>query len=140
MPLPKPTVTFKPRYVLREVANPHMDWLRQVILDPFKPGQEFGEAIIEFDDGQRAAWMILITDLALGYYLKVGPTGDEWLSLGDRRRLAEVVCSDDWQASAGLFIPPKRAWKAIHHFCEFGTRSNAVEWIRPHDVPDGGNW
>ena len=36
--------------------------LRDLILDPFRPGREFGEAIITFRDGDRASDLILIAD------------------------------------------------------------------------------
>jgi hypothetical protein len=133
-------VLFEPRYAIRSVRDPDLDWLRDLILDPFRPGREFGEAIITFRDGDRATDLILIADRDLGYYLKYEPTGDTQLSLGDPSRLAEVVCPDDWQASAGLFVPPDRAWLAISEFCRSDGRSSEIEWIRPEDIPPEGNW
>ena len=48
----------------------------------------------------RETTLILINDAELGYYLKYfDPEGKEWLSLGNRDRLWEVVCPDDWEAS-----------------------------------------
>jgi hypothetical protein len=88
-------VLFEPRYAIRSVRNPNPDWLRDLILDPFRAGREFGEAIITFRDGDRATKLILITDRDLGYYLNHGSPKDSWLSLGDPSRLAEVVCPDD---------------------------------------------
>ena len=134
---PKPTVTFRLRYALAQVTDPDMAWLRDVIHHPRRPGREFGEAGITFDGGGVRAILTLIHDRTLGYYIVFGPL--EWLSLGDRGRLAEVVCPDDWEASAGLFVPPEQAWKVIRTFCESGTRSDAIEWIRPTDIPEGGN-
>ena len=74
----------------------------------------------------------------LRHYLTIGPHG--WLSLGDRSRLSEVVCPDDWKVSAGLFVPTDKAWLVIRQFCESGTRSNDIEWITPDDMPDDGNY
>ncbi len=135
-----PEVLFEPRYAIRSVRDPDAAWLRDLILDPFRPGREFGEATIKFRDGGRTATLILIADRELGYYLNHEPSGDTWLSLGDPGRLAEVVCPDDWQASAGLFVPPEKAWLAIHEFCRSGGRSSEIEWIRPEDMPAEGNW
>jgi hypothetical protein len=133
-------ILFQPRYAIRSVRNPDLEWLRDVILDPFCPGREFGEALIDFDDGHRLRRMILIADRDLGYYLKYDPGGDTWLSLGDASRLSEVVCPDDWQASAGLFVPAEQAWLAVSEFCRSGERSTAIKWIRPGEVPVDGNW
>jgi hypothetical protein len=133
-------VLFKPRYALKAVCNPDMDWLHDVILNPCRPGQEFGEATLTYRDAERVAEMVLIADRELGYYLKYELVGDSWLSLGDPGRLAEVVCPDDWEASAGLFVSPERAWVAIHDFCLSGVRSKTVEWVRPTEIPEAGNW
>jgi hypothetical protein len=135
-----PEVWFEPRYAIRAVHNPDLDWLRHLILDPFRPGREFGEATVTFQDGDHAIGLILIADRDLGYYLNYGSPGDTWLSLGDPSRLAEVVCPDDWQASAGLFVRPDRAWLAVTEFCRSGLRSSKIEWIRPEDLPPQGNW
>lgn len=133
-------VFFEPRYALKAVRNPDMCWLRDVILDPCCPGREFGEASITFRDGRRVAILILINDRELGYYLNYEAEDDTWLSLWDPGKLAEVVCPDDWKASAGLFVPAERAWEAIHDFCLSGVRSATLSWIRPADMPEGGNW
>jgi|APIni6443716594_1056825.scaffolds.fasta_scaffold1217404_1 hypothetical protein len=133
-------VWFEPRYAIRRVRNPEPDWLRDVILDPFRPGREFGEALIEFREEERRLSMILIADRELGYYLKYDPTADTWLSLGDASRLSEVVCPDDWEASAGLFVSPEDAWVVISEFCRTGQRSSAIHWIRPIEIPEDGNW
>ena len=83
----------------------------------------------------------MLAHLELGYYLNyMGRGNEEWLSLGDASRLSEVVIPDDWKASAGLFIPPDKAWPAIEEFCQFGTRSERIAWISPEQVPDDGNW
>lgn len=131
---------FEPRYAVRTTRNPALDWLRDLILDPFREGREFGEASLTFRDDGRSAELILIADRELGYYLKYDPTGDTWLSLGDSDRLSEVVCPDDWQVSAGLFVPPEKTLLVIQEFAQSGTRSEAIAWIRPEDVPEEGNW
>jgi hypothetical protein len=133
-------VQFRPRYALSSVRNPDLPWLEDLILDPFRPGREFGEATISFSDYGRKIDMILITDPTLGYYLKYDAGHSEWLSLGNPSRLSEVVCPDDWHASAGLFIPPDQAWLAISEFCQTGKRSNASNWISPRDIPADGNY
>lgn len=133
-------LVFEPRYAIHTTRNPAPDWLRDLILDPFRKGREFGEALLTFRDGGRSAELILIADRELGYYLKYEPTGDTWLSLGDSGRLSEVVCPDDWKVSAGLFVPPEKAWLVIQEFCQSGTRSEAVAWTRPVSVPEDGNW
>lgn len=133
-------IVFEPRYALEATRNPDLSWLRGVILNPFQMGGEFGEATITFREGAREATLILISDRELGYYLKHEQVGDIWLSLGDPDRLTEVVCPDDWKASAGLFIPLARAWMVIHEFLLSGTRSAVIGWIQPSDVPESGNW
>jgi hypothetical protein len=115
-------------------------WLRDVIADPFRSGHEFGEATIVFWDGELKIDMILIADQTLGYYLKYDAGGEEWMSLGDENRLSEVICPDDWQVSAGLFISPDQAWLAISEFCQTGKRSDAIKWISPRDLLENGSW
>ena len=141
---------FSPRYphlLPEELRHPDLDTLGRIILNPDGPGWQFSEAGIDyvFDTG-RYHPLIVIRHPELGYYLqflggegRFGPE-DIWLSLGDRSRLGEVVCPDDWQASAGLFVPLPLAWEAIRHFCTSGDRSAAIEWINPQDMPENGNW
>ena len=130
---------FRPRYAIREATDPSLEWLQEIILNPCKPEREFGEAIIDFSDGARKVRMILIHDQTLGYYLKIGPD-PVWLSLGDRSRLGEVVCPDDWNFSAGLCIAPEKAWVAIREFCVSGNRANEIDWISPAEIPIDGNY
>lgn len=132
-------VLFEPQYAIRWVRNLQPDWLGDVILDLFRPEREFGEALIDFREGERRVSMILIANRELGHYLKYDPTGDTWLSLGDTRRLSEVVYRDDWEASPGLFVPPEDAWLVISEFCRMGQRSSAIHWIRPTEIPEDGN-
>jgi hypothetical protein len=133
-------IHFQPRYAVSSVVNPELNWLRELILDPFREGREFGEATIQFREGERQLRMILISDPKLGYYLNYDPEKDTWLSLGDASRLSEVICPDDWEASAGLFISADKAWLAISEFCQTGERSGAIKWIRPSSLPEDGNW
>jgi hypothetical protein len=129
-----------------EMRNPDLERLRQIILNPDGPGWQFSEGGIDYLSDGRRTHLIVLQHPELGYYLKyIGPGGirepnDTWLSLGDRSRLGEVVCPDDWEASAGLFIPPPLAWEAIQLFCTTGARSPAVEWISPLETPESGNW
>ena len=131
------TLTFQPRYKLPEVRNPDLNEFRQTILEC---GDEFGEATLVYE-GEQTATLILIFHDQYGYYLKYRNSDrEEWLSLGDASRLKEVVTPDDWEASVGLFVPLPRAWQAIKDFCESGERSAGIMWIRPSEIPAGGNW
>jgi len=134
-----PEVVFEGRYAFPSIPNPNLVWLRELILHPSQEA-DFGDALLTFGDRQREATLILIGDPELGFYLNYESRGDTWLSVGDRTRLAEVVCPDDWQASAGLFVPRNKAWHAISEFCTYGTRSQTIEWIRPGELPQGGNY
>jgi hypothetical protein len=134
-------VTFEPRYALPRMRNPDLELLRDIILDPSGTGREFGDAVTSFEDGGNRSTLILLSHDELGYYLRYSDSEeDEWLSLGNANRLAEVVMPDDWEASAGLFVAVERAWPAIEDFCQFGIRSEKIEWVRPADMPEGGNW
>lgn len=129
------------------MRQPTLDQLESLVLNPDGPEWQFAEAGIDyyFDDG-RKHHMIVLGDTELGYYLQfLGPQGcfgpnDVWLSLGDRSRLEGVICPDDCEASAGLFVPHALAWQAIRHFCTTGERSPAIEWISHRDMPETGNW
>lgn len=139
-----------PRYshlIPETMRCPDLKSLEELVLHPDSPGWQFSEAGIDYflDDG-RKCHLIVLADSKLGYYLQYqGPDGcfgpdDIWLSLGDRSRLGEVVCPDDWEASAGLFVPRPLAWQAIHYFCTTGGRSPMIEWISHLEVPETGNW
>jgi hypothetical protein len=142
--------SFSPRYphlLPEEMRKPDLETLGRVILNPDGPGWQFSEGGIDFFlEAGRRNHLIVLGDSDLGYYLQFsGPKGcfvpdDIWLSLGDRSRLNEVVCPDDWEASAGLFIPRSLAWEAIRSLCLTGGRSPLIQWISHLDVPDTGNW
>jgi hypothetical protein len=134
-------LSFEPQYALPWMRNPDLEELRRIVLNPKGPGWDFGDARIRYEARGEQFTLIVLSHLELGYYLKyIDPRDEEWLSLGDASRLTEVVVPDDWEASIGLFIPPDRAWLAIEEFCQSGTRSNRIAWIRPEAVPDEGNW
>ena len=128
---------FQPRYKLPELRNPDLNELRKTI---YELGGEFGEATLLYE-GEQTATLILIFHDDYGYYLKYRNSDrKEWLSLSDASRLQEVITPDDWEASIGLFVPLPQAWGAIKDFCESGERSAGIEWIRPSEMPTGGNW
>jgi hypothetical protein len=129
------------------MRQPDLDMLEKLVLNPDGPGWRFSEAGIDyhFDDGRKHHLTVLGDD-DLGYYLQFsgsqgcfGPN-EIRLSLGDRSRLGEVVCPDDWEASAGLFISRPHAWQAIRHFCTTGGLWSNIEWISIDKMPDNGNW
>lgn len=139
-----------PRYshlIPEAMRCPDLELLEQLVLHPDAPGWQFSEAGIDYflDDG-RKHHLIVLGDSELGYYLQYhGPQGcfgsDEvWLSLGDRSRLGEVICPDDWEVSIGLFVSRPLAWQAIRYFCTTGGRSSVIEWISHLEVPETGNW
>src|SRR6185503_5231891 len=102
-----PQTRFEPRYLLEAVTNPDPAWLRGLLLDA--PSYEFGDATLSYDDADRSVAMTMLADRELGCYFNHGLPKHSWLSVGDATRLSEVVCPDDWQASAGLFVPPAKA-------------------------------
>ena len=60
-----PEVRFNPRYAISSVLNPEPAWLCDLILDPFRPRREFGEAALVLSDSGRTIDMILIADRTL---------------------------------------------------------------------------
>ena len=129
------------------MRHPDLEQLEQLVLNPDGPGWQFSQAGIDYFLGDgRMHHLIVLGHPELGYYLQfLGPKGcfgpeDIWLALGNRFRLSEVVCRDDWEASVGLFVPRAAAWEAIRHFCMTGGRSPAIEWISHRDVPATGSW
>ena len=134
-----PETTFEPRYAISSIRNPGSDELRDLIVNPNLPGREWGEALITFVDALRTVSLIVLNEASLGHYLKYDPSGDTWLSVGDRARLGDEICPDDWCVSAGLFVPTDKAWLAVSDFCSTGLRSLEIEWIRPSEIPPTGN-
>ncbi|MHC4405482.1 MAG: Imm1 family immunity protein [Planctomycetota bacterium] len=134
-----PAIRFEPRYQHdRFDKQPDLATLREYILSQ---GSVFGDALIHrLDDASNAPHLILLVDRNLGIYIKYIDGDNQWLSLHDRTRLSEVVCPDDWNAPAGLFVPTETAWLAIEEFCKTGRRSKAIEWTTPAEIPEDGNW
>jgi len=108
-------------------------------------GSGDAEIEVECSEDQKLSLLILHHE-ALGFYLKfLKAEGrrivDTRSSLSDRARLTEVVtCSDEWMASAGLFLRPNAAADAVAEFASSGGLSEDVTWICPEEIPDGGNW
>jgi len=136
-----------PHLIPEEMRRPNLEQLRQLVLSPDGPGWQFSEAGIDylFADG-RMHHLTVLGHAQLGYYLKFFDSDiphecqEIWLSLGDRSRLTEVVCPDDWEASAGLFVERKAAWESSHYFCTTGERAPAIDWITESEMPETGNW
>lgn len=107
--------------------------------------QGTGDAAVSFEAPHLEAELLIRPHAPLGVYLKylkcnVRKVEEEWLSLHDPAALNEVVeCSKEWFASKGLFIAPDRAASAVEEFCRTGLRCGGVTWIRPADLPMGGN-
>lgn len=89
---------------------------------------------------------LIIQHEACGYYLKYhrvlrGRVEDSWLSLADRTKLNVTVGDDTtWIASVGLFLPRELALIGVQEFRKTGRRSEQIEWIKPDDIPENGNW
>ena len=90
-----PEIVFQPRYVLPTIRNPDPDWLQELILDPFCPGREFGEAGITFD-GSSA-------DLARKLDRVLALPAEERARLGAVARAA-VVTRWSWEGIARRLI------------------------------------
>lgn len=131
-------IYFDPRYQHgRFSRNPSLSQLEHYILHD---GSVFGDAAIYRGDYPSQPHLIILFDDGLGYYIKYLDGKSEWLSLHDSSRLTDVICPDDWNASAGLFVPPALAWLTIAHFCETGERLKTQEWISPDKMPEESNW
>jgi hypothetical protein len=85
--------------------------------------------------------MLILPNEKYGYYLHyLDKAGNAWLSLHDPAKLRETAeCADEWYASIGLFLPKDLAWIAVKEFIETGERSSEIKWIKPADLPEGGN-
>jgi hypothetical protein len=135
----------EPNYALSIMQSQDLVARRGIILRPDVPGREFREAMIHFGEDDERSVLSLLHHGPPGYYLHyfghfARPDRDEWLSLGDPTRLAEGMMPDDWEPSAGLFIPPDRAWLVIEEFCRTGQRPDKIEWLRPEVMPEEGIW
>ena len=134
-----PRVRIEPRYWDEILEDPSDATLRHFLLEADQQGH-WGDALVRYDDGPLSREMIILSDLQLGYYFQYISDDGRYLSVGDPSRLDEVVCPDDWYASAGLFVSPDKAWLILVEFCKSGRRADAVEWITPADMPADGNW
>lgn len=78
----------------------------------------------------------------LGVFLGISINSEEYLSLGDRERLNEVVdvWGDDLNVSKGLFIPAELAWLGIEELVTNGKLSDKIQWINPKEIPEEGNY
>ncbi len=93
-----------------------------------------------YEDDELAASLFINVHLDYGIYLNYY-RDEEKLSVFDKNRLNEIVWTKDvCDFSLGLFLPPELAWKGIKEFLETGTASKEIEWISPHDIPEGGNY
>lgn len=124
------------------VENPTLDDLRDIVtrLPTDYWGRGSGDAVLE---NERGASLGIFPNAKHGVHLKYYAPGDDepWLSLGDRSRMAEVAeVSDEWYVSVGLFVPPADAWLAVDKFWRTGDRTDQIPWIRPDEVPEGGNF
>ena len=105
-----------------------------------------GGGLFEFSGGVRHALLVFpATDY--GVYLKwheldvSGKHLETWLSAGNLEDLATVVdCADEWWCSRGLFVPREKAWMAVEAFIGSGERSKVIQWLKPEEIPEGGNW
>lgn len=131
------------------IVDPSERFLRGLIIWPpegyWEQGSGDAELELRVGEGGRLCLLIL-PNTDLGIYLKMlrieaGRVVETWLSQWDKNRLTEVVtCSDEWFASAGLFVPPSEAADAIAEFARTGGRASCVDWIQPSEIPEGGNW
>jgi hypothetical protein len=126
------------RYGLGQIRNPTMDTLRDLILNPLRPGRAAcEEGLIRFDGGVPSSSLIIIYDRSLGWSLQFDKdkSGDIWVSVGNSTRLSELVCPDDIAVPAGSFVTPEVALEAILHFCQNGERFTGLNWARLADLP-----
>lgn len=132
----------------KQELNPNPEYLKLLLLQP-PPGywsQGAGDASIDYREPPLPErTLIVMQDNRLGFYLKYleaisARVETEWLSLGDRSRLKQVIDCDDWKVSVGLFIGKEAAANAVAEFAKNGTRSTDVVWIQPEEVPPEGNY
>lgn len=86
--------------------------------------QGSGDGYIEFwVDDKKISTLMLGPNIQYGLYLHYinWTEKEDLLSLYDENRLAEVAeTAEEIYASIGLFLPKKKAWKAIQYFVKTG--------------------
>jgi len=131
------------------IDEPNANDLRKNMIDNFPDYWHQGTgaaAISRFDNEKCKQELLILPSDEYGIYLKYlivknGRVVDEWLSLEDPSRLDTCAeCSYEWYASVGLFLPIEKAWITINEFLISGNRSNQIDWIKPEEMPDDGNW
>ena len=125
------------------IENPSEDFMKTLFLSPsndyWRRGS--GDACLEFGHGDSRKKLLILPSDSFCVYLKYIEGQNTWLSLQDSNRLKEMLeCSDEWHASAGLFLPKEKAWLAIKEFSRTGTRCDQIQWIRPSELPEEGSW
>ncbi len=94
-------------------------------------------------DDKKISTLMLGPNIQYGLYLHYinWTEKEDLLSLYDENRLAEVAeTAEEIYASIGLFLPKKKAWKAIQYFVKTGKPLSSITWITPKDIPESGNW
>jgi hypothetical protein len=131
------------------IENPSVDKLREDMIDNCHKywNQGHGSASIScICDEEDKRLLLVFPSEEYGMYLKYlvfknGSVIEEWLSLNDSKKLDICIeCSYEWYASIGLFLPKEKAWVAVNDFLMPGVRSNQINWIKPDEMPDDGNW
>lgn len=128
------------------IENIEIEEMKKLIIDDFSLfwQEGCGDGCINFyvDDKFKSRLMIEIND-EYGMYLNYSncETGENWLSLSDINNLDNVVeAATEIYVSIGLFLKKEIAWKAIKEFLQTGERSNEIEWVDPHIIPEGGSY
>ncbi len=134
-------VKFSGRYAKQDVRVVDSEFLREAFIEESPIGGEWGDAIVEYEDGENYSRIIVVSHEDLGFYLNY--TNHEevaYLSVWDRSRLSEIVCPDDINISAGLFLPRDKTYEALSLFADNGNLPQNVEWVCEEDMPENGNW
>lgn len=133
----------------KTIANPSPGFVASAILSPPKDywRQGNGDANIKCsEDGVEKSELIIAENEEFGFYMRFydyeeHPNPKPWLSLQDRSTLSVTTeCCDEWIASVGLFVVPERAAKAVEEFVQTGHKPTSIEWIRPSEIPEDGNY
>ena len=112
-----PKTRFEGRYGL-QTENEYLHYvfddpspanLEDLFLECSPPGEPWGDAMLRHSEAGVARVMAVLSHPDLGYYFhyQIGCPDSGALSCGDRLRLSEVVCPDDLEVSAGLFVSPE---------------------------------